>query len=179
MYFRLDVMKVFLSVMVCCLLGLAACTVEKPGNYIGENYIQFYYGSPVTFDMVTMPVKPLSGLNANRLQDTAYFRVQVIGQPSDAPRKVRFEQYVDERDVADQAVAGVNYVSFDDPSILKLMVIPGDSAYFNIPVVMLYDKAIAGMNKACVLRFRIVDSEDLILGQAFLSKGLLTFSQKK
>jgi len=170
-------MKLFLIVFVSCILGLTACTEEKPGLYAGDNYVQFYYANPMTFDYISNPLKsPV--INANRLQDTIYFRVQVIGQPSDRARQVSFEQYQEEDEGYEQAVPGVNYVPFDDLSLQELMVVPGDTAYANIPVVILYDKTSAGMNKKLKLHFKIIDSEDLRLGQPFLSKGLVTISQR-
>ena len=165
--------------IVLLLTAFVSCTEEKPGYYVGENYVQFYYASPVRYDMVTNASRYPSVLSATTPRDTAYFKVQVIGQPSDKPRKVRFVQYYDEEDTYPSAVAGVNYVPFDDASLQEIMVVPGDTAYAEIPVVVLYDATQpSGPMQTYVLRFKIEDSEDLLLGQEFLSKGFLQIQQR-
>ena len=163
------------------LAAFVSCTEEKPGYYAGENYVQFYNSAAsVRYDVKTNPSKYPSTLSASITRDTAYFKVQVIGQPSDKPRKVRFEQYYDETDTYPQAEPGVNYVPFDDASLQEMMVVPGDTAYAEIPVVVLYDVTLpsGGTTQYRILNFRIVDSEDLILGQKFLSKGRLQIQQR-
>lgn len=157
------------------IFSLIACTEENPGLYTGNDYIQFYYNGTASSEIKANPVKYPS-ISAKKTRDTAYFRLQVAGHTSKYPRVIRFEQYVDSTSLtySELAQPGVNYVSFDDPEIQKLMVIPADSIYMNIPVIVTYDMTVKG---SFVLDFKLVETEDFEVGnQRELSKGKLSIS---
>lgn len=161
-----------LAIIIFCVLGFVACEYEKPGFYEGRDYIQFYYKGHLIYKD-SNDVKAVSlnyaSVSATRLRDTAWFRLHAIGMPSNRDRKIQFEQYVNEADSNYVvAVPNVNYVAFDHSEIQKYMVIPADSVYMNIPVVILYD---AGAKRRVALNFRLVPTDDFELGVLTLLKG--------
>ena len=113
-------------------------------------------------------------VNSNRLRDTAWFRLQAVGRPAQKDRLVRFEPYINKADSNYiTAVPGVNYVAFDDPEIQRHMIIPADSVYMNIPVVILYDAETKG---SVALNFQLVPTDDFELGELTLRKGRYSYS---
>ena len=67
-----------------------------------------------------------------------------------------------------EAVEGVNYVPFDDPEMVKNLVLPADSVQVKIPVIVTYDPSIAGTAKSFVVGLKLIDSGDLrVMGTNF------------
>ena len=168
-------MKKYFVIAICSILGFLACTEERPGYYKGEdNWVQFYYVYAFDKTYIAPVYLPYEGYQASvysgKLRDTVYFRLHLIGQTSDKPRKVAFEPYEAEMkyDYYTPAVEGENYVAFDDPEMEKVLTIPGDSAYIN-PAVTSYT--------SYQLDFRLVNTEDLVIGDTCFMKGRLEFSQ--
>ena len=115
-------MKKYFVIAICCVLGFLACTEERPGYYKGEdNWVQFYYVYTFNKTYIAPAYLPYEGYQAyvhsGKLRDTVYYRLHLIGQVSDKPRKVAFEPYETEMkyDYYTPAVEGENYVAFDDP----------------------------------------------------------------
>lgn len=159
-----------------CIVMAVSCHYEKPGFYQERTYIQFYYPNLINKDTTDYMTRPLNYpyINSNRLKDTAWFRLQVVGGPVKWDREVKFRQYSVELTGNDmEAVPGVNYIPFDDPEIQKRMIIPADSVYMNVPVVILYDTEKKG---TFVLNFELVPTDDFELGMPSLSKGMYRIS---
>ncbi len=168
--------QLFIILFLVCATSFVACHYERPGFYEGGNYIQFYYDNLVYKDSSDYLTRPQNYpyISSTRLQDTAWFRVQAVGQPAHYDRAVRFEPYVNAADSnSTEAVPGVHYVAFDDPEIQPLMVVPADSVYMDIPVVILYDADTRG---SVALNFRLVATDDFEIGMPTLSKGHFIWS---
>ena len=167
--------RLFIIVFLFC-LGVASCHYEKPEFYGEGDYIQFYYSNLINKDTNDRKTAPLNYpyVNSNRLRDTAWFRLQAVGRPAPKDRLVRFEPYINKADSNYiTAVPGVNYVAFDDPEIQRYMIIPADSVYMNIPVVILYDAETKG---SVALNFQLVPTNDFELGELTLRKGRYSYS---
>lgn len=161
-----------------------SCTTQLPGTYKGGNYVQFFFDYQVILNLSReyisspYPYAPYVSLSEMNQQDTVYFRLHIAGEVSKEPRHVRLIQYKDTTNTwALYPQAGVNYIGFDDPIMLEALTIPGDSAYINIPIVVKYDPASAGTYQSFQLDFQLIDSEDLEVGEQFLSKGRFSFYQ--
>lgn len=103
---------------------------------------------------------------SGKLRDTLYFKLWVMGNISTHDRRLVLKQSVlsstDSSSYANKnvAVAGVNYVAFDDPEMEKFLIIPPDSSYVYIPVIMTYDPTIAGTRQDFRLHFEIVPTDE-------------------
>ena len=165
-------------IIVCAFIGLCACTEERAGYYIGEDaYVQFYYEGGYFF--AGRPSSPYvafqrnysMGLTETNLSDTLYFRIHIVGNKSDRPRKVKLKAY-DPGELTTgfyAAVEGEDYVSFDDPALESYLTIPGDTAYFDIPVIVKYNPEKVGYNMEGY--FQLIDSENLIVGDTCLMRA--------
>lgn len=161
-------------IIICAIVGFWACTEERAGYYVGEdNWVQFYYTWPVSQEYIYYQYG--ATLSPTNLYDTVYFRLHIIGRPSDSPRKVRFETYQAEMDYDYYvpAISGEDYIAFDDPEMEQHLIVPGDTAYFDVPVILKYNPDHAGSYVQG--DFRLVDSEDLIVGDTCLMKGRFQF----
>lgn len=166
-------MKLHLILILGCVWGAIACSHEKPEFYKGGNYIQFWVGEPDASIGYVVTPKNYPRINSNQLYDTAWLRVQVVGEISPRDRRIKFEQYDQEDAYYTQAVAGVNYVPFDDPELQKYMVIPADSSAVNIPVVVKYD---VNTKASINLYLRLLPTEDFELGQVGWTKAKVSYS---
>lgn len=154
------------------ILGIAlvwgACHEEKVGvysleeDYVYSAYYSSRYSSVVASDnnLYFWGISSMPYVNSTILRDTVYIRVDVAGMPRDYDRHIKLEQFNYEYQGRDTAVAGVNYVAFDDPEVEALLVVPKDSVAAEIPVIVTYDPASAGQYQSFILAFRLVESED-------------------
>lgn len=175
------ILIIALAIWACC----EACTQEKPGLYTGGGGLCFYYTGAGTYDSKPYPVSWKSGsVGANTLQDTLYFRIDVYGSRSEEPRRFRLKQstlsaldslsYYQSREVA---VAGVNYMSFDDPEYQQYLVIPPDSSYVLVPVIMMYDPTCTPEYHGFQLHFEIDPTEELPIMDPRFYRATVQFSQ--
>lgn len=166
-------MKLHIILILGCVFGAIACSHEKPDFYKGGSYVQFWREIPGADSGTIVSPTNYPWINSSREYDTAWFRIQAVGIPSSKDRQIKFEQYDQEEEYYIQAVAGVNYVPFDDPELQKYMVIPGDSTEVLVPVVIKYDP---NTSASLSLHLRLVPTADFELGQPGLTRGRLTFS---
>ncbi|WP_065219273.1 MULTISPECIES: hypothetical protein [Butyricimonas] len=160
--------KLFIILTIGLILG--ACTKEEVGVYsLGNDYIympynQSIYGTMTTPDTVYMfyNSSPLT-VSSTQKRDTFYFKVLVAGLAKNVDRKIKIEPYSCDISYKEDAVAGVNYVAFDDPEMEKHLVIPANSLESEIPIIVTYDQAIAGQYKSFAVKFKLVESEDFKL----------------
>ena len=108
-------------------------------------------------------------------RDTVYVPVNTIGDLSNTDRPVKLVQ-VSEAGVVDAAVAGVHYLSFDDPSIQSLMVVKANSVRAQIPVVLLRDPSLK--EKTVRLRLELVANEQFGLGEVKQKALTIIFSDR-
>jgi hypothetical protein len=80
-------------------------------------------------------------LNTSILTDTVWLKISTMGEISPQDRPVSIVHT--NAGKAGAAVAGKHYLSFDNPAIKSLMVIPANKAEAKIPVVFLRDESLA------------------------------------
>lgn len=74
----------------------------------------------------------------DRMQDTVFVNVSTIGFVTNAPRKISLQQ-LPFNDGRAEAVAGVHYVDFNDPSIADKYVIPAGKNNALLPILVKRD----------------------------------------
>lgn len=160
-------MKKLFIALVIGMIGYA-CSEEEVGVYtLDRDYIYFKYdasklGATMNpADSVYLYYNSSSiSVNSSRQRDTFFLRVQVAGMARGVDREVKIEPYAFVTNGREEAIAGVNYVAFDDSEMKRCCVIPADSLGVNIPVIVTYNPAIAGSYKSFMFAFKLVDSED-------------------
>jgi hypothetical protein len=80
-------------------------------------------------------------LNTSILTDTVWVKVKTMGDISNQDRPISIVHT--NAGKAGAAVAGTHYLSFDNPAIKSLMVIPANKVETKIPVVFLRDASLA------------------------------------
>ena len=121
-------MKKLLIALVIGLIGYA-CSEEKVGVYsLERDYIYFQYESSRlgttmnVADSVYLYYNSSSvSVNSSRQRDTFFFRVKVAGMARSVDRKINIEPYSFLTNGREEAIAGVNYVAFDDPENPTIM----------------------------------------------------------
>ena len=178
-------MNKLLVIIVCCVSLFSACTEEKPGFYKGKDGVCFYWAGSM-YDSTPYPDSYAEGLlSSGKLRDTLYFKLWVMGNISTHDRRLVLKQSVlsstDSSSYANKnvAVAGGNYVAFDDPEMEKFLIIPPDSSYVYIPVIMTYDPTIAGTRQDFRLHFEIVPTDELPIMDSRFYRATVTFSQRE
>lgn len=172
--------------LIIGIIGLiVSCHYEKPDYYKGESYITMWrnvIGADSGMQVFT-PSRINNGssstitLSSSNTADTAWFKVQAFGIPSNEARKVMIEQYyveVETEQGISEPVSGVNFVPLDDASLVDYMVVPADTAIAEIPVVVTYDPESAG--KKFKLYFQLLPTEDFDVTPFAQCRGCVTFT---
>lgn len=110
---------------------------------------------------------------ASTTRDTIYIQVNTIGKTTSNDREVKLTQ-VTEKNEPFPAVAGVQYVSMDDPSLKKLMVIKANAVSARIPVVLLRDTSLK--NNSYRLRLQLTANDQFGLGEVQYRSIAIRFS---
>lgn len=163
------------KILIALLVGLiwGACTEEKVWEYSSEeDYIYIPYESAVL--AAGMDVDSTwffynkSSLTVNsttQQRDTFMLHLKIAGTPKSVDRQIRLQPWDFEIAGKQVAVAGVNYVAFDDSEMEKALVLPADSASIHVPIIVMYDQATADATTAYssyfIVPFELVDSEGL------------------
>lgn len=87
--------------------------------------------------------------------DTLWFEVLTLGELSDEDRPLALEQVAEEG--VENAVAGLHYVAFDDPSLQSFYRVPGHASRQRIPVVVLRKDPML-QEKSVTLKFGFKDN---------------------
>ena len=158
-------------------LMLAACTREEVDVFsLEDNYIYFPYDNGTTLATSMVPGDSIyyfynkSSLTVKSAQqrDTFYFEVRAAGLAKSVDRQIKIVPWSCEVSGFTEAVEGVNYVPFDDPEMVKNLVLPADSVQVKIPVIVTYDPSIAGTAKSFIVGLKLIDSGDLrVMGTNF------------
>lgn len=106
-------------------------------------------------------------------RDTVYVQVNTIGKIANNDREVKLVQ-VTEPDELFPAVAGVHYVSMDDPSLKKLRVIKANAVSAKIPVVLLRDTSLK--SNSYRLRLELTANDQFGLGEVQYRSIAIRFS---
>lgn len=85
-------------------------------------------------------------------KDTVWFEVGTMGFLSDANRTVELQQV--QIDTVTNAVPGVHYIPFDDPSLLAKSYVPAGQNTARIPVVLLRDASLAKKDVVLKITFK-------------------------
>lgn len=107
-------------------------------------------------------------------QDTVWFHLHTMGNVAEKDRPFCLEQIQIEG--GDNAIPGIHYLAFDSPEMSKYYVIPKNSAYQLVPVVMLRDPSLSKTKVR--LRFQIVANEHFQPGASRLIWREVDFTDK-
>lgn len=113
--------------------------------------------------------------NATVTKDTVYIEVNTIGDIANYDREVKLVQ-VAEAGVTSAAVAGVHYVSTDDPELKKLMVVKANAVKAMIPVVLLRDASLK--ESSFRLRLELAANDQFGLGELKSRARTIVFSDR-
>lgn len=169
-------MKKYLFILsfltIACLAG--SCEYERADYWTGGDHVRFYDAANpnnLDDDYVAKPTGNTS-LNPGNLQSVVTFDLQVMGDPSDKPRKVKMEQYEDEA-LQGSSLIPVEGVNFEWPE--DFVIQPGE-VQVQYPVTIKSDPNAPMGLKTYKLLFRLVESEDLTPIGGY-NKAELSFSQ--
>lgn len=157
--------KLLGSIFAC--LALISCNQENYLLYESESRLQFgpepeyiYRTDDHSVWGDTLQSYTFIYLDESVMEDTVWFHLHTMGSLSDEDRPFRLEQI--ELEGEENAVAGVHYRAFDDPAAAELYVIPKNSAYRHVPIIVKRDASLSG--KTVRLRFQLVANEYFQLG---------------
>lgn len=183
-------MERILITMLCSVCLWCACTKEEvPSIYTGPDGVNFYYDQAGPYDSDPYPNSNKQGsLNSSKLRDTLWFKILVLGNPCNKDRKFTLKQsalsaldsvgyYTGHTPQVKVAEAGVNYVPFDDPEIEKYCVIPAGAADVMVPVIMIYNPAIAGKSETFRIHFEFVETDELVILDPRFYRATCKFTQ--
>lgn len=174
-----------------CIIGLLLAVVVscKKADYLLYNNgarIQQADTSALNYSFIYEP--------GSVVRDTIYIRVNTIGGITDKDRPVKLVQvpeydYTYVRDpVTNQitdtiaterpfkAVAGKQYVAFDDPAIASLMVVKANRAIDSLPIILLRDATLK--DNTYRLRVRLDSSAAFSLGESKAIERTIVFSDR-
>ena len=106
-------------------------------------------------------------------QESFMIKITTMGDVPDRARRVDLRQ---ELTGENDAVPGVHYVAFDDPSMAALHVIPAGVAELEIPVILLRDPSLENME--VVLKIRVKDNDNFGVGLVGSEFTRLTFTDR-
>lgn len=130
------------------LISVTSCQKNELMEYEGENALYFAKGSIQDFKSITpghtiMQSDSISQsffLLGSATRDIVYVQVNTMGHLTDIDRPIAIVQTNIGK--SDAAIAGIHYLSFEDPEVKKQMIIPAGKAWGQFPVVLLRDESI-------------------------------------
>lgn len=153
-------MKTLVIVLLISMVVAVSCSEEIVEPYTRtDNYVFFMSMSGITaIDSLYDYNRTISLPSGSKTKDTVYLKIGVGGNYARGPRKVKLEQYTydDPSYVAEEAVAGVDYIAFDDPVMEEHYTIPADSLVMNIPIILTSPSSYPRK----VLNFRLAENDD-------------------
>jgi hypothetical protein len=108
-------------------------------------------------------------------RDTVYIKVNTIGDIKNYDREVKLVQ-IPETGQLNAAVAGVQYVPTDDPSLKSLMVVKANAATAMLPVVLLRDASLK--ENSYRLRLELAPNEQFGRGEVQMRSRAIIFSDR-
>ena len=159
-------MKQILTVAMLTAL-LAAC--KKDQYYLYNDAARLQFGPAVdriytaSFEMADT-VKPFTFYYepASVTQDTVFFDIYAIGGISGKDRPFTLEQVTVAG--AGNAVPGVHYKAFSDPSLKDVYLIKAGEVHHSIPIILLRDPSLK--NKSVSLQIQVKANEHFLLGES-------------
>lgn len=175
-----------LLIIILTTLTTWGCQEHYPPLYSGIDGVCFYSPDLTSDKECTKEYEWAGMLNPMAPVDTCWIEVMSVGRPVAHDRAIKLRQVkafvmdIEEiipgikqdtiyREVPNQAIEGVNYVSFDkvDP---KLMVLPANTARHKIPIVLIKDPK---DYKSLTLKIQLVETPETKIGDHHLSTYLL------
>lgn len=140
-------------------------------NEYGDS--ELAYAEDVTDEMRTYPFSfVFSGMEATR--DTVWFSATTMGFLSSEYRPYALKQI--QREGVMNAVPGVHYVAFDDPSVQELYRVAPGSNTVQVPVVVLRDASL--QDTTVILNFGFDDNGIFKAGYAGLDTRILEITDR-
>lgn len=180
-------MKIVIFIIyVVCLLGLAGCQEDEYYLFDDVARVQMIGDKEQRYNFVYQDRDLVH-------RDTVFLTVQTMGNLSDAPRKIAFEQ-VPEYDITykydnkgnlvdstviekpNKAVPGVHYVSMDAEEMQPLLIAKSRMVYVKIPVILLRDTSLRREEKRLCLK--LVGTDDFKLGETSQLSRVVIFGDK-
>lgn len=90
-----------------------------------------------------------------KMADTVFFDIYAIGGPKPFDRQFKLKQVF--TSIAQNAVAGVHYVSFDDPLYKNFHIIPAGKIHTSVPIILNRDKSLK--EQTFILYFQVEENE--------------------
>lgn len=153
-------MKTLIIVLLIGMVVVASCSEEIVEPYTRtDDYVFFMSMSGITAqDSLYDYNRTIYLPSGNKTKDTVYLKIGVGGNYARGPRKVKLEQYTynDPGYIAEEAIAGVDYIAFDDSVMDEHYTIPADSLVMNIPVIITSPSS----SPRKVLNLRLVENEN-------------------
>lgn len=164
---------------------LFSCSTNDLMTYQGDSYIQFgpdpslagktskLYQTSFNYDdtlrTYTFVYEP-----AEVTQDTVFFDIFALGGPSHTDRSFSLQQQMVGGVL--NAVAGEDYIPFDDAQLKNMYVIRAGAVHTSTPIVMLRSKHL--QDTVVTLKINVVSNENFKVGDSTLVWRKLTFTDE-
>jgi hypothetical protein len=168
--------NIFSAFLLVLPIFFGSCKKSLPVAYSGQQYLEFSWVNDV--QQVTTAYSSFYYLDQAKNTDTVWFRVRTLGSVPGKTAYLKFSAFTDPKSssVFPDAVAGVQYVSFDDEGVRKLMKVEAGKYEALVPVVLKRDPSLK--NKVYQLRFKIGISDDFAPGSSKHTEGIVYISDK-
>ena len=172
-------MKKHISIIVGCFCMLCLASCEKELQVYDEPTcrLNFYYDISSTSKFKSSLARTTYSFvyGADDVErDTLWFEMETMGFVSDHDRAVSLVQ--EDSVGVSNAVAGKQYVAFDDPAVAKYYVVPAGKARFKIPVILLRDASLKKDN--VVLKFAIHANSEFQNGYPVYQTRVIQFTDQ-
>lgn len=114
--------------LVAIVAALSACEKSQEVYHAGNGLNFFYENASDTLRDYSFVYGPSAAMT-----DTIWVKTETIGPLSDKAREIAFEQVLTN---GKNAVAGTDYIAFDDTSIKSYYSIPAGKAIASVPVII-------------------------------------------
>jgi len=157
----------FLILLVGTLFVLASCSQDEYFLFNDEARIQFGPEMSKIYSATSNQADTTKNytffyLEKDKTQDTVFFDIYAIGGPSTKDRSFSLKQ-VQLNDGSTNAVAGVDYKAFTDPTFSSTYVIKAGQVHAFVPIVLLRSSALK--STTATLKFSVAENENFKLGE--------------
>lgn len=149
-------MKHLKYLLLTALLPLAFSCEEEVGTWTGTDKLNFvtrlnYSYQPILAD--TLQTYTFVFEDEQTQRHTIWLDIQTQGYLSDQPRPILLKQIPAIAIDGEDAVAGVDYVAFDDPEVRDLYVIAAGANTAKIPIILLRNESLKTTKKHLRITF--------------------------
>lgn len=154
-----------LSMAFLCIPFLTACEKELKPYDSNEAWVNFRYidwdtrESLMQDDSYYSFAMRSASLGVELQQDTVWLEVETMGFLSDQNRTIELKQDTVSAETLQEngeaeAVAGVHFIPFDDPTLLTQSYVPAGATMSRVPIVLLRDPSLDEQNVALKVTFK-------------------------